>query len=49
MIKLGIIGTAGRRAPDCILLNKEYMDWMADNVKCYIEHVMKTFRRIGLG
>lgn len=42
MIRLGIIGIAGRKPSHTALLAKDHMTWMADNVKCYIKHVIKT-------
>lgn len=42
MIKLGIVGTSGRNPLDKKKLVKEHMEYMAENVYCYIEHVIKT-------
>src|SRR5580765_5330998 len=42
MIRLGIIGTAGRKPEELKLLTKEHMVWMADNVRSYIKEILKT-------
>ena len=42
MIRLAIVGTSGRNPSDLKMLSINHMKWMADNVKCYIEHVLKT-------
>ena len=40
MIKLGIVGTAGRNPIDKKTLGISHMKWMAENVQCYVEHVI---------
>ena len=40
MIKLAIIGTSGRYHLDEKKLSNEHMEWMVDNVLCYIESVL---------
>ena len=42
MIKLAIIGTSGRNPQDGAKLLNFHMQWMAENVLCYIEHILKT-------
>lgn len=42
MIRLAIIGTAGRKSTELGKLTKEHMDWIADNVKVYIKEVLNT-------
>lgn len=42
MIKVAIIGTSGRNPMDSMRLTADHMKWMAENVLCYIEHVIKT-------
>ncbi|XWV26538.1 hypothetical protein QJ857_gp0529 [Tupanvirus soda lake] len=42
MLRLGIIGTAGRKPQDYDVLSAEHMEWMADNIKSYIIHVLQT-------
>ena len=42
MIRLGIIGTAGRKPNELNSLTKNHMEWMKDNVRCYIEDILKT-------
>jgi hypothetical protein len=42
MIRLGIIGTAGRKPDESKILSRKYMEWMVDNVKCYIHNVLET-------
>ncbi|XWV25276.1 hypothetical protein QJ856_gp0494 [Tupanvirus deep ocean] len=42
MLRIGIIGTAGRKPQDYNILSVDHMKWMADNVKSYINHVLET-------
>lgn len=42
MIRLAIVGTAGRNPLDKKKLSKTHMEFMTDNVRCYIEHVLET-------
>ena len=41
MIRLAIIGTAGRKPNQRQILSWDHMQWMADTVKCYIEFVLE--------
>lgn len=41
MIRLAIIGTAGRKPNQYQILSLDHMKWIADTVKCYIEFVLE--------
>lgn len=42
MIHLAVIGTAMRDQSEQNVLSSYHLTWMADNIKCYIEHVIET-------